>query len=178
MSLGRRCVNYASVLSALLVTVAAEAHRNLPGDLPAQAWASSILADLPDGYIVAPFENASPVKQLDWMSSALAVTVAEKLEALPGLRPTYGAKTLEGFENKFDPEKVARRAHDAGAKWVFAGSFSRPNWKSAMSLKLYTVVEPSDAVPNVTLRLVAETSSTGEREKLMDQHVGFYYMWK
>src|SRR4051794_24928342 len=70
MSLGRRCVNCASVLSALLVTVAAEAHRNLPGDLPARSWASSVLAELPDGYIVAPFENASPLKQLDWMSSA------------------------------------------------------------------------------------------------------------
>src|SRR5947208_13716524 len=30
-----------------------------------------------EGYLVAPFENESPVKALDWMSSALAITVAE-----------------------------------------------------------------------------------------------------
>jgi tetratricopeptide (TPR) repeat protein len=120
-----------------------------------------------DGYIVVPFENHSPVKQLDWQSSALAVTIAEKLETHPLLRPAYGPAVLDGIGYAFDPEKVARRAVDGGAKWVFAGGFSRPNWKAEVSIKLYTVVAPSNDVPIPTLRLVAESSSVGEREQLM-----------
>jgi Flp pilus assembly protein TadD len=123
----------------------------------------------PEGYIVAPFENGSPVKQLDWMASALAFTVAEKLEALPQLRPAYGAQIIDGFERKFEPEKVARRARDAGAKWVVGGSYARPNWKSELRLRLYTVVEPSDANPTATLRVVAEVLSVAERDKVLDQ---------
>ncbi|MCU1281920.1 MAG: Tetratricopeptide 2 repeat protein, partial [bacterium] len=60
-----------------------------------------------------------------------------------------------------------RRAHDVGARWVFAGGFARPNWKAEVAVRLYTVVEPSNEVPNPTLRLVAESSSVGEREQLM-----------
>jgi Flp pilus assembly protein TadD len=171
MSLGRTAVKSLSVLFLVgLVTSPASARRReLPRNLTGSAWASAILADLPDAYIVAPFSNTSPVKQLDWMSSALAVTVAEKLEALGNMRPGYAAPILDGMDYAFDPEKVARKAHDAGAKWVFAGSYSRPNWKSELKVQVYTVVDPSDAIPKATLRLVAESSSVGEREKLLDQ---------
>ena len=44
---------------------------------------TTVLQQLPAGYIVVPFENHSPVKSLDWQASALAITVAEKLEAHP-----------------------------------------------------------------------------------------------
>jgi tetratricopeptide (TPR) repeat protein len=121
----------------------------------------------PAGYIVVPFENRSPVRALDWQASALAMTIAEKLEAHPSLRAAYGPAVLDGLEYAFDPEKVARRARDLGAKWVFAGSFARPNWKAEVSIRLFTVVEPSNEVPNPTLRLVAESSSVGEREQLL-----------
>src|SRR6476469_5301095 len=124
MSLGRTSVKYSSVLLlvGMMTSSASARRREIPPTLTGNAWASAILADLPDGYIVAPFQNSSTVKQLDWMSSALAVTVAEKLEALQVIRPAYGAPILDGLEARFDPEKVARRAHDAGAKWVFAGT--------------------------------------------------------
>jgi tetratricopeptide (TPR) repeat protein len=143
--------------------------RDIPSSLPPQVWANAVLADMPDAYIVAPFHNASPVKQLDWMSGALAVTVAEKLEALQSMRPGYGPAVLDGMDASFDPEKVARRAHDAGAKWVFTGRFARPNWKSDLRVQLYAVVDPSDAIPRPTLRMVAESGSVDEREKLLDQ---------
>jgi tetratricopeptide (TPR) repeat protein len=133
---------------------------------PARAAAP---ADLPEPYIVAPFENASPVKQLDWMSLALAVTVAEKLESHPQLRPMYGPQVIDGFDKAFDPERVARRAKDLGARWVFSGAYARPNWKSEMKVRLYTVVDASDAVAVPTLRLVAESGSTGERSALLEQ---------
>lgn len=125
------------------------------------------LKAMPAGYIVVPFENHSPVKQLDWQASALAMTVAEKLEAHPALRPAYGPAVLDGLPYAFDPEKIARRATDAGAKWVFAGGFARPNWKAEVTVRLYTVVDPSNEVPNPTLRLVAESSSVGERGELI-----------
>ena len=58
---------------------------------------TTVLQQLPAGYIVVPFENHSPVKSLDWQASALAVTIAEKLEAHPALRPAYGAAILDGL---------------------------------------------------------------------------------
>ncbi len=126
-------------------------------------------ADLPEPYIVAPFENNSPVKSLDWMSPALALTIAEKLESHPSLRPMYGPGVIDGFDKAFDPEKIARRAKDAGARWVFGGAFSRPNWKSDLKVRLYAVVDPSDQISVPTLRLVAEAASVEEREKLLSQ---------
>lgn len=134
----------------------------------------TVLQQQPAGYIVAPFENHSPSKSLDWQASALAVTVAEKLEAHPALRAAYGPAVLEGIDYAFDPEKLARRAVDAGAKWVVAGGFARPNWKAEVQVRLYTVVEPSNEVPNPTLRLVAESSSVGEPRdvcKLLDDNL-------
>jgi Flp pilus assembly protein TadD len=120
-------------------------------------------------YIVVPLENASPVAALDWMSTALAITMAEKLEAHPALRPVYGGGVVDGFGKAFDAERIAQKAHDVGAKWVFGGSFSRPNWKSEMKVRLYAVVDASDAVPQPSLRLAAEVGSTGEQKALLDQ---------
>ena len=65
------------------------------------------------------------------MASALAVTVAEKLESHPSLRPVYGAGILDGSTKRSMPEKVARRAHDARrALGVRAAASARPNWKA------------------------------------------------
>ena len=164
-------VKYLSVLSALVFLGAGPAfarRRDLPQNLTPAAWANAVIGDLAESYVVAPFENSSPVKQLDWMSSALAVTVAEKLEALTQIRPAYGAQVIDGYERTFDVVKVARRARDQGAKWVVTGSFARPNWKSSLSVRLYTVVDSAD-LPHPTLRLVAEASSIADRDKLLDQ---------
>jgi len=160
MSPALRCVNLTAGALALCGATFA-----CVGD----ARATPLPADLPEPYIVAPFENASPVKQLDWMSPALAVTVAEKLEAHPSLRPMYGPQVLDGFDKTFDPEKIARRAKDLGARWVFSGAFSRPNWKSDLKVRLYAVVEPSDSIAVATLRLVAESGTVGERSALLEQ---------
>ncbi|MDB4969238.1 MAG: Tetratricopeptide 2 repeat protein [Myxococcales bacterium] len=134
----------------------------------------TVLTAMPSGYIVAPFENRSPVKALDWQTSALAATLAEKLESHAGLRPAYGPSILDGMDYAFDAEKVARRARDSGARWVFAGSFARPNWKAELGVRLYTVLDPSNEVPNPSLRLVAESSSVGERGdvlKMLDDNL-------
>ena len=130
----------------------------------ARAADETVLTQMPAGYIVVPFENHSPVKNLDWQASALAVTVAEKLESHPALRPAYGPAILDGLDYAFDPEKVARRAHDAGARWVFAGGFARPNWKAQVAVRLYTVVEPSNILGSRNDRFIipcADNFGTG-----------------
>ncbi len=78
------------------------------------------------------------------MSSALAVTVAQKLEEHPDLWPVYGEEILDGLSADFDVPKVARRAHDMGARWVVGGSFARPAWKSEIKVRLWAVVDASD----------------------------------
>jgi tetratricopeptide (TPR) repeat protein len=164
MSPGPRPVNFAPWLAGVL-SLACAASAAAGGNAPLPPSDHNLAAE---GYAVAPFENTSPVKTLDWMCSALAITVAEKLEALPNLRPTYGPAVLDGFSYAFDPEKVARRAHDLGAKWVIGGAVGRPNWKAEVKVRVYAVVEPSNTVANFTLRLVAESGSVGERDRLLD----------
>ncbi len=118
-----------------------------------------------EGYVVIPFENASGVKALDWMAPALPSTLGEQLESHPFLRPVYGGAILEGFGGRFDEARVAARARDLGARWVFGGSFSRPNWKAEVTVRLYQVA--SDArLP--ALKLVAQAQAVGERNALLD----------
>jgi len=93
-----------------------------------------------DPFLVLPFVNTSPVKQLDWMTSALAVTTAEKLEGLSNLRPVYGPRILElietdesgkkvsiGGTNGLRNEAVVQKAYDLGARYVVAGHYARPD---------------------------------------------------
>ncbi len=131
------------------------------GALAARPAAAAVA---PDGYLVTPFENASPVKALDWMSPALATTVAEKLEVHPALRPVYGPSILDGMAPPLDLAKVAARAKEAGARWVFGGAFGRPNWKSEVRLVVWQV----EGGPQPSLRKVAEASRVGERDDLLD----------
>ena len=118
--------------------------------------------------MVIPFENGSSLKSLDWMASACAVTIAEKLEALPALRPVYGPGIVDGLSSTFAPEKLVARARELGAKWVVGGAFSRPNWKPELTVRIYRVVDASETMPTPTLRLAAEASGVGEREKLFE----------
>ena len=138
-----------------------------PFERPARAATPAEL----EGYLVLPFANDSSVKALDWMASALAVTVAENLESLPQLRPVYGASVLEGWPAKFDEAKAAERAHDAGAKWVIGGTFSRPNWRAGVGVTLYQVVEAAATAQRGagwSLQSVASASVVGERNALLD----------
>src|SRR4051812_27592751 len=70
------------------------------------AYAAPALAAEPEGFLVAPFQNESNVKSLDWMASSLAITVAEKLEAVGRLRPVYGPGVLDGWETRMEEPKA------------------------------------------------------------------------
>ncbi len=125
-----------------------------------------------EGYLVVPFENEAAIRSLDWMAPALAVTLAEQLEAQPGLQPAYGSSILEGFGAKFDSLRIADRARDLGARWVVSGGFARPNWKAEIKLRLYQVVTDG---PLPDLKLVAQAGAIGERTALiqvLDQALG------
>ena len=113
-----------------------------------------------EGYLVAPFENDSGVKSLDWMASALAVTVAEKLEALPALRPVYGPAVIEGWPERFDEPKALERAREAGARWVVVGSFARPDWNASVKLRILQVTDGG-------LKEVATSTNVGKRDDLL-----------
>lgn len=124
----------------------------------------------PEGFFVVPFVNSTKVKQLDWMAAALPVLIAEKLEEHPGLRPTYGPRVLDPSDAVGTPEadeRLAKRARDAGARYVVTGTFARPNWKSEVGLVLWEVVEGAEHAP--ALKKLAEASSVKERNQLLEQ---------
>ena len=136
-------------------------------------------APVRDGYIVLPFVNTTNVKQLDWMASALPITVAEKLESLPNLRPVYGPKVLDVIDTEEDGKRVplggigglrnealVRRVFDLGARYVVAGSFGRPNWKAEVSLELLEVLPPSATLAQPSLRQVAQAHGVAERDDI------------
>ncbi|MEO6951347.1 MAG: tetratricopeptide repeat protein [Polyangia bacterium] len=133
-----------------------------------------------DGFLVLPFVNSSPVKQLDWMASALAISTADKLEHLSNLRPVYGPRVLDVVDAVEDGKKipvggtggtrndqaVAKRAYELGAKWVVAGRFARPSWKAEVAIDLLQVLPPSKTEAAPSLRILTSTSGIAEREGL------------
>lgn len=96
---------------------------------------------LPDGYIVLPFANDSGVNGLEWMRVGLPAALAEKLEAHPGLRPLHGDVIVPAGAPPatIDATTVATVAKAQGAKFVWTGSFTRPNWKLEFTLRLWQV---------------------------------------
>jgi tetratricopeptide (TPR) repeat protein len=185
----------------------ASTHTDEPAVQPAAPVAAtpSKVASAPntlrDGFLVLPFVNTTTIKQLDWMASALPITVAEKLELLPTLRPIYGPRVLDIIDTpeteKGDGKRVpiggvggirnealVRRLYDAGARYVVAGSFSRPNWKAQISIEILEVLPPSATLPTASLHQIAAVTGVDERDavqtlllsligKLVDQ-AGFH----
>lgn len=108
----------------------------------ARAATPDIPKSLPDGYLVLPFENASGVSSLDWLRLALPAALGEKLEAHPGLRALFGELVVpEGAPpEKIDADAVTTAAAAvAGVRFVWTGTFKRPNWKLELTLQLWRV---------------------------------------
>ena len=113
---------------------------------PADARGDSVTtpdipAALPAGYIVLPFVNESGVSGLEWMRAGLPAALAEKLEGHPGLRALYGPLILPdgAAASVVDGAAAAAAAAPTGAALVWSGSYSRPNWKLELVLRLWRI---------------------------------------
>jgi len=111
---------------------------------------------LPDGYTVLPFENVSGVKGLEWMRVALPIALAEKLEGHPALRLMSAGDLIvpEGVAPGFvDEAVVVAAAEKLGARFVWTGSFRRPEWKLALRIRLWAVEDGTATVIGEERRL-------------------------
>jgi tetratricopeptide (TPR) repeat protein len=123
----------------------------------ARAATPDIPKALPDGYLVLPFDNDSGAASLDWLRLALPAALGEKLEGHSALRTLGGELVVpDGAPaERVDAESVAAAAKGKGARFVWTGGFSRPNWKLEMTLRLWTVSE-------------GKATLVGEQKKLGD----------
>ena len=150
MNAARRGVKFCSVLAALAA---------LAGPAFAGGGTPGIPGQLPDGYLVLPFENESGVVGIDWMRAGLPAALGEKLEAHPGLRAIFGTLILpDGAPPQvIDAAAVAALAHAAGARFVWSGAFARPDWKLQVTVRLWSVEAGSSAAV-----LVGEKTEKGD----------------
>jgi Flp pilus assembly protein TadD/TolB-like protein len=110
----------------------------------------------PEGSLVLPFLNASGAGGLEWLRAGLAAELSEKLEHHPGLRSLNGEAIVpEGAPGTVDAAGVAAAARKVGARWVWTGSYSRPNWRLEFNLRLWSV-------ENGVATLVAEKRERGD----------------
>ncbi|HTE52189.1 MAG TPA: tetratricopeptide repeat protein [Kofleriaceae bacterium] len=104
-------------------------------------------ARLPDAFAVMAFENRSGVAGMAWMSAGMAFLVGEKAEGSRSLRPVYGALVVPaGPPVAVGPRSVGEFARSVGARWVWTGWMTRPNWELQLGIALWRVDGPGDAV--------------------------------
>jgi Flp pilus assembly protein TadD/TolB-like protein len=110
----------------------------------------------PEGSLVLPFLNGSRSAGLDWLRVGLAAELVAKLDAHPGLRPRNGDTIVpEGPLGTVDAAGVAAAAAKAHARWVWTGSFTRPEWRLDFNVRLWSVERG-------TATLVAEQHEHGD----------------
>jgi tetratricopeptide (TPR) repeat protein len=135
---GRTRVKYWLAVAAFVGFLA-----HAPGVAFAQSPAATpeIPRTLPEAYVVMPFENSSGVVALDAMRAGFAATLAEKLESHPGLRSVHGELIIpDGAPPAImDAAAVVAASQKSGARYVWTGSFHRPNWKLELTVKLWSV---------------------------------------
>jgi tetratricopeptide (TPR) repeat protein len=103
--------------------------------------------DMPPGFVVAPFENPGKLPTIEWMRVGLAVAVAEKLEAVPALRPLGGELfiPLGGGPATLDAAGLAAWAPARRARFVFTGAVARTDWKLDFTLMVWKLDGDGDA---------------------------------
>src|SRR5262249_12331253 len=143
----RRIVGLVALLWITPAFAHEPAHKIATPDIPRKA---------PEGNLVLPFLNASGVAGLEWLRAGLAAELAEKLEQHPGLRSLNGETIVpEGTPGTVDAAGIAAAAAKVGARWVWTGSYSRPNWRLEINVRLWSV-------ENGAATLVAEKRERGD----------------
>lgn len=117
-----------------------------------------------EGYLVFPFENLNRAAALNPYVTALAMSLAERLEGHPRLRPTYGDAVLPlPVRVPADADEAARVAYGSGARWAFLGSFERRSDWTQVSVHLQAVL-----VDGKGGRVVAKASASGGKDDLQE----------
>ncbi len=93
----------------------------------------------PARFAVAPFENHSNVKALDWLIAGAPFEIAEKAENVLGLAAAGGPLAVPGAAVESDPVSVAAYARDTGATYVITGWVQRPNWELKLDAAVWKV---------------------------------------
>jgi tetratricopeptide (TPR) repeat protein len=109
----------------------------------------------PPRFAVAPFENRSNLKVLDWLIAGAPFEISEKTEAVLALEPTGGPLHVGGTAVEPEPGPVAAFAAAHDAAFVITGWVERPNWQLRIGISLWTV-------RGGTAVVAAETQRTGE----------------
>ena len=94
----------------------------------------------PARFAVAPFENHSTVKALDWLIAGAPFEIAEKSENVLGLAATGGPLAVPRSAVESDPIAVAAYARETGATYVITGWVQRPNWELRLDAAVWKVV--------------------------------------
>jgi tetratricopeptide (TPR) repeat protein/TolB-like protein len=112
----------------------------------------------PPRFAVAPFENHSEARSLDWLVAGAPFEIAEKTEDVLGLEPTGGTLRVGSSRIEPEPEPVLELATRREADYVITGWVDRYNWNLRIALTLWKVNtgKVTEAV------VVAEAQRTGE----------------
>ncbi|MCX5744091.1 MAG: hypothetical protein NT062_16505, partial [Proteobacteria bacterium] len=93
----------------------------------------------PPRFAVAPFENHTNIRALDWIIAGAPFEIAEKTEAVLGLEPTGGTLQVSATEIAAEPTSVAAFAKAHAATYVVTGWFDRPNWELRLDVVVWKV---------------------------------------
>jgi tetratricopeptide (TPR) repeat protein/TolB-like protein len=117
---------------------------------------------LPEGTYVAPFLNGSGSSSLEWLRVGFVAALAMKLDHDPALR-ILNPETFvpEGLAPTVDEAGVEALAKHTGARWVWTGSFTRPEWKLDFDVRLWSV-------ESGTATLVGEKHEHGDFSDVFD----------
>ena len=94
----------------------------------------------PARFAVAPFENHSNVRALDWLIAGAPFEIAEKSQNILGLAAAGGPLAVPGTIVESDPISVAAYAQQTGATYVITGWVQRPNWELKLDAAVWKVV--------------------------------------
>ncbi len=121
-------------------------------------------APLPDAYLVFPFENASHAAAMNPYVTGLALSLAERLESHPGLRPAYEAAIL------LTPVRVPASSEEAGkvcaghgGRFAFVGAFERKSDWTEVQVKVSAIL--CDAKGG---KVIASATKKGGKDELQD----------
>jgi len=106
---------------------------------PAPQEATGDVPDLqpsPPRFAVAPFENRSGVRALDWLIAGAPFEISEKTEDVLGLEPTGGALHVGNDPVPPIAAPVAAFGAARDASWVLTGWVERPSWQLRISIAL------------------------------------------